>query len=112
MPFRLCIYLTKIGLPLAVLMIGCTLFIPTDSPISFLRPVLFWCGCVFLAGMLLWVAALLMTGGLRLRCPFCGAIAPAGELKRGIVRLDCEHCGHVRNGGWFGLKLIRNDGDE
>jgi hypothetical protein len=109
MPFRVLLYLQRIGLPTVLALAAASFLIAADSPVAILRPVIWWSATLILVAGFVWVGSMLLTGGLRLRCPFCGAVCPAGELKRGTIWLDCDICGYIRNGGILGLQIVRGD---
>jgi hypothetical protein len=111
MPFRLWLYLSKIGGPILFAVITATFFAPGDSLLGLVR---FVANCMLVLLCLIgaMMGILFALGRLRMRCPFCGKSGEVGGSKQDGMWMECESCGFVHGSGPLRLKIVREDIDD
>lgn len=111
MPFRLWLYLAKVGGFILLAFVFATFLAPSDSALGHAH---FVAACIFiLLGVVGAVMGILMAfGKLRMLCPFCSKSGRVGGSKRDGIWMECESCGFIRCSGPLGLKIVKEEVDD
>jgi hypothetical protein len=108
MPFRLWLYLAKVGGFILFAIVFATFFAPADSTLGRMR---FVAMCVLIPLCIFgaFMGILMTFGKLRMLCPFCGKSGRVGGSKRDGMWMECQTCGFVHTSGPLGLKIVREE---
>ena len=108
MPFRLWLYLAKVGGFILFAFVFATSSASADSALGRLR-LGAMCILIPLCFIGAFMAILMAFGKLKMLCPFCGRSGRIRGGRRRGIWLECESCGIVRGSGLLGLKIVRGD---
>lgn len=108
MPFKLWLYLAKVGSFVLFAILFATFIAPADSILGRMR---FIATCILiLLGLIgAFMGVLMVVGKLKMRCPFCGKSGTVGGNKEDGMWMECESCGYIHGSGPLGLNIVREE---